>query len=237
MTNFEELLLCLIIFCTCFKDSNQQQCTFYKLVDVVDNLPSSAVTSCRYSTLIHSASDVFGEVSCARECSRRKECFYFQQRSDDSDHCQLCRFTNAEEDALSASPFTSFDNSKPVYQKQRNVTFYNTAVSWNEAKSRCESADDTNLLSLETEAKRQSVKYLYDKLPSTCRSYWVSLYGHQENGSRVFRWESGVKLADSSWSSKEPTGDGPCGELYRSFLINDRPCHTKLCYICEYERK
>ena len=111
-------------------------------------------------------------------------------------------------------------------------TIHYTGKNWMDADLSCK-AEGKHLVSFETLDEQ---KHVFELIEQECSlfGFWASA---RDLGGDNWIWRnSGEVVLTGLWGDGEPSGDGDCGNLHQSFtqyLLNDAPCETKNCYICE----
>ena len=111
-------------------------------------------------------------------------------------------------------------------------TFHYATKNWRDADLSCK-AHGKHLVSFESV---EQYDHVFEPIQKYCSDlgFWTSA---RELESNIWIWRNtGHFVIDDIWSPVHPDGDGDCGHMQQSqpgYPLNDLPCDTEMCYICE----
>ena len=126
---------------------------------------------------------------------------------------------------------TRFEDCKTGWKTigSKEYCAINEAVTWDQAQAACVKMGG-NLASILDSLTRAGVAAI---LTTTNDRVWIGL--NKVGGS--WTWLDNSTWGETQWwSSNEPSGDGPCGELLSysgKTGWNDRSCNVNLAYVCK----
>ncbi|MBK6089965.1 lectin-like protein [Ruminococcus difficilis] len=133
----------------------------------------------------------------------------------------ICEYDNTEPDGSSYTP------SKTITYQGTTYEYYNTAVTWETAKSVCE-AKGGHLIIIDNASENQKMKEMISD------PIWLGLSDLEQEG--IWTDIYGRQVSYANWKSEEPNNYMLCedyGELYTDGTWNDIK-NIKLGFICEY---